>query len=101
MWYGKYLYGEILLSPESGSIITYLPIIQRRKIERASPIAVIRVRLSDLGHGDIFSSKLLSTYQVLRRGLCDIHTKVQRLPQTRIHRLCNPVHPQWQQLLAP
>ena len=73
MWYGKYLYGEI--SPESGSIITYLPIIQRRKIERASPNAVIRIRLSDLGHGDISSSKLLSTYQVLRRGLCDIHTE--------------------------
>ena len=73
MGYGKYLYGEI--SPESGSIVTYLPIIQRRKIEPASPIAVIRFRLSDLGHGDIFTSKLLSTYQVLCRGLCDIHTE--------------------------
>ena len=61
--------------PKVGPFITYLPIIQRRKIEPASPIAVIRVRLSDLGHGDIFSSKLLSTYQVLCRGLCDIHTE--------------------------
>lgn len=68
----KYVYGEI--SSESGSIITYLPIIHPRKIERASPIAVVRVGLSDFGYGDIFTSTLLSTYQVLCRGLCDTDT---------------------------
>ena len=69
----NYVYGEI--SSKSGSSVTYLPIIQRRKIERASPIAVVRLPLSDLGHGGPFHLAVaLSTYQVLRRGLCDNHT---------------------------
>ena len=67
MRFVQYLNGDI--SSESGSTVSYLPIIHWRKIEGASPIAVVRVRLSDVGHGDIFTSPLLSTYQVLRRGL--------------------------------
>lgn len=73
MGYAKYVYGEI--SSKSGSSVTYLPIIQRRKIERASPIADVRLPLSDLGHGESFHLAVaLSTYQVLHRGLCDNHT---------------------------
>ena len=63
MRFVQYLNGDI--SSESGSIFSYLPIIHWRKIESASPIAVVRIRLSDFGHGDFFTSPLLSTYQVL------------------------------------
>ena len=63
MRFVEYLNGDI--SSESGSIFSYLPIIYWRKIESASPIAVVRIRLSDFGHGDFFTFPLLSTYQVL------------------------------------
>ena len=60
------------ISPESGSSVTYLPIMRSHKIEPASPIAV--ARLSDLGAWQLFHSPSLSTHQVVRRGLCDNHT---------------------------
>ena len=92
MRFVQYLNGDIEVSSESGSSVSYLPIIHWRKIEGASPIATVRVRLSDFGHGDFFTFPLLSTYQVL--------CSVIYIPRTRTRHLCNPVHPQWQQLLA-
>ena len=70
MGFGEDINGEIW--PESGSSVTYLPIMRSHKIEPASPIAVarfIRLRLWQL-----FTSPSLSTHQVVRKGLCDTHT---------------------------
>lgn len=70
MEFRENLNGEI--SSESGSSVTYLPIMRSHQIEPASPIAI--VRLSDLGYGNSSSSPSLSTHQVVRRPLCDTHT---------------------------
>ena len=91
MGIGEDFNGDI--SPESGSSVTYLPIMRWHKIESASPIAF--ARLSDLGHGS-FSTRRRSLPIKSYAEACVII-----IPRTRTRRLCNPSHPQWQQLLAP
>lgn len=91
MGFGENMYGEI--SSKSGSSVTYLPIMRPHKIEPASPIAV--TRLSDVRHAD-FSPRRRSLPIKSYAKACVI-----LIPRTRTRRLCNIVHSQWQQLLAP
>ena len=93
MGFVEHLNGEIL--SESGSTVTYLPIIHPRKIERASPIAVVRFG---------YPTSVMATFSPLH---CSLPIKscaeacVIYIPSTRTPHLCNPAHRQWQQLLAP